>query len=1103
MRAKKKTPRTRTGSIWFAVSGVAIITVGTFVAPSTAAVAAFDTYENLTSTSSWNTNGSGQDAKLSFPTGSADSTIEWSNVLASSHDPANDPEQISDIVFGAESGRFVEVTASNIEETNVGSRVSGSTFTVGDMDGVKGAYQFQLWKADGTKVTDLSTVEFNFSLPASSSSSLEDYVFEPPSEPAPGAFEVRFENTDTAHHNSGDPGRDAMIRGYGSLLVTVSLTDGQLLERVWVRNNRNATSWNNDRLSLRMQRTVTVEDAALAFEKTSTGVVEDGPGRWKVSYDLVVTNTGPGQTTYALSDDLTGYSDTVEVVSSEVTSAPLGASVNTGWNGDSDKRVITSDMTIAPGSTATPTVHTYQLEVTVGLKKDDNGKPLAAPRDLITCSEPGQPDRGLFNQATATAPEGAITDSACNSVPLVTVTKTIQPDGEPKPLDPAGDPGLYTITYTLVVENPTGHAVRYDLNDRLRYGSGVTVEPGSVTATAVDPVGTPVNGGFNGDDVTSIATGVSIEAAAKHTYTVTAQYRVNLPSTASTDSDPSDCELTGSEQGTGLLNEASAESNTFTTSASACRPVSEVEQNKSLVSANPVGNGQWRVIYHVTVKNLGSAEASYSVADELHFGSGISIAEASASGPSTAAATWNGQSNQVLATDTTILGNGNAEYADHQYVITVLAEVPLQFERASGAPDPTSCGTDPVNYQDVVDRAFLNVSTLRDASGNTSNDDACAPVPAFTIDKTASESPAVRQPDGSWVVTYRIAVTNTGSASGSYDLDDTLQFDERVQVQDGTVTGPEGVPVNPDWTGSGAESSRISTGVTLAASATHRYQVDVTFTLNHSDGDVFRSTLSCDSVAPGERTGLKNAATMMHNSRSLTDSACPPAPETPTAELNKTITAGPSVTKSQRYRISYTIEVKNTGSVDTSYDLVDDLQFGDGFTVDTARVEESPSAATVLTTWTEQGEPGAESLVVTRNVPLAETETHMYTITVTGFLPTSALRSPTSVNCPAEGSFDQSGGFHNVAMVQGAGLDLKDDACAEPKTSIVLRNLEDEPTPTPGGGLLGPLAVTGANQTSVVLTTSSLAVLLAILGVSLLRTRRVRSRDETASESGG
>ena len=191
-----------------------------------------------------------------------------------------------------------------------------------------------------------------------------------------------------------------------------------------------------------------------------------------------------------------------------------------------------------------------------------------------------------------------------------------------------------------------------------------------------------------------IVSGVSIDSGAKHTYTVTARYRVNLPSTGTADSDPSDCQLTGSEQGTGLLNEAAAVSNGFTTTSSACRPIGDVEHDKILVSAEPVGEGKWRVVYNVVVRNLGSGATSYSLDDDLHFGDGISVVEASATGPSDAAASWNGQSNPVLATDTAILDKGNAEYADHRYVITVLATVPLEFPVASGGG-----GSDIVRYR--------------------------------------------------------------------------------------------------------------------------------------------------------------------------------------------------------------------------------------------------------------------------------------------------------------------------------------------------------------------------------------------------------------------
>jgi hypothetical protein len=55
-----------------------------------------------------------------------------------------------------------------------------------------------------------------------------------------------------------------------------------------------------------------------------------------------------------------------------------------------------------------------------------------------------------------------------------------------------------------------------------------------------------------------------------------------------------------------------------------------------------------------------------------------------------------------------------------------------------------------------------------------------------------------QQPDGTWTITYDVAVTNTDAGSPTqYDLTDTLAFGTGITVNGAEVSGPAGVAITP------------------------------------------------------------------------------------------------------------------------------------------------------------------------------------------------------------------------------------------------------------------------------------------------------------------
>lgn len=304
---------------------------------------------------------------------------------------------------------------------------------------------------------------------------------------------------------------------------------------------------------------------------------------------------------------------------------------------------------------------------------------------------------------------------------------------------------------------------------------------------------------------------------------------------------------------------------------------------KSLLSATPVGDGLWEVVYAIDVTNSTGVATSYSLDDELHFTEQASVVAAEVTeapdGVELADPAWDGQDSTRIATAVPLAGNGDADYAPHRYVLAVVASVPLSLEGAGSPDDPTACG----DSGDDSDRAFNNVSTLTGRDGRTQDDQACAELPSITIDKSLVGE--VESDGDSYAVTYAIDVTNAGAAAGVYSLFDQLRFDPLLAVEDVEVTNtdPGDVTTSGAFTGLGTEpdaaANAIATDVDLAAGATHRFLVHVSTSL--APGERAQDVSGC---ADGDQAGgLRNVATVQHNGLEAQGTACapiavPPAP---------------------------------------------------------------------------------------------------------------------------------------------------------------------------------------------------------------------------------
>lgn len=302
---------------------------------------------------------------------------------------------------------------------------------------------------------------------------------------------------------------------------------------------------------------------------------------------------------------------------------------------------------------------------------------------------------------------------------------------------------------------------------------------------------------------------------------------------------------------------------------------------KELISATPIGGGQWEVVFGIDVTNNNVYPTAYDLDDTLHFTDQAEIASAAVTvypdgvTPSTPA--WDGRGDVRIASEVALAGSGEAGYAPHHYEVTVIADVPLELEGAgTGENDPTRCGPD----GDDADRAFNNTSALTDPTGAIEEDQACAELPSIEIDKSVASGP-VKGADGRWSVVYDIVATNSGGAAADYDLYDKLLFGKGIQIVSAeVVAAPDGVTPQAGWSGQGADKQAtenlVAEDVSLASDTVHAYRVEVV--VASGTEKLSLDVLRCGPAGSGQTGGLSNSVTLSHNGNTAEDDVCPTLP---------------------------------------------------------------------------------------------------------------------------------------------------------------------------------------------------------------------------------
>ncbi len=414
-------------------------------------------------------------------------------------------------------------------------------------------------------------------------------------------------------------------------------------------------------------------------------------------------------------------------------------------------------------------------------------------------------------------------------------------------------------------------------------------------------------------------------------------------------------------------------------------------------------DGTWTVTYTVKVTNPSLyAGITYDLADTLAFG-GTITKTATATGPSSQAASWNGVANTVLADDVALAANSS-----HSYTVTAIASVP------NGAPTSvTDCPTGSGNG------GFLNRAVLT-VAGQDYPDDACAtPVkPTFT----KSPGTATSNGDGSWTLTYTLTATNATAIPLYFDLVDDPQatLPSGVTILSGSATG--GSTWNP------LSNTTVVSGASLAGNSSKVYTVTLAVKVAPS---VTAQALDCTVTGKG----LVNSATLTSGKQTLTDDACLSIP-VPTIVHDKTVT---STTQNAdgTWTVVYDVVVKNTGTVPGLYDLSDELHVAvaDSISVVSATADGIP-------TWNGASN---QTLATSRLIAPGAPNWQHYTITVVASVAEGATgTAPT--RCATENGTN---GFLNTASITVAGVETDDSACSSPTTPTFDKVLVES---APAGG---------------------------------------------------
>ena len=442
---------------------------------------------------------------------------------------------------------------------------------------------------------------------------------------------------------------------------------------------------------------------------------------------------------------------------------------------------------------------------------------------------------------------------------------------------------------------------------------------------------------------TTLATSASIAAGATQIYNVSLVVTLKLDDApgATGDNVYQACSIPGNGPGSspnqGLYNKADLDRNadgTFEVTDDACGDLPYIVMKKDVVTVTANANGTYVVSYKITVENKGGSTGTYSLTDKPQFDDDITI---QGGGFTATLACCPSISGLIIGSPTSIVLATNASLGAGQTdIYTIDLVVSLDLSASSGGDNTyTKCvGGSGNNGTFGPNQGLYNKAELdRNGDGTVEvTDDACEDLPYVIMKKDLGTVTA--NTNGTYTVTYAITVQNTGGATGTYALKDTPLFDNDVTINSGTYSGQASGSMNT--TG----STTLAANASIAAGATHIYNVSLVVTLNLDDaigvtGDNVYTKCeggSGNSGTFGPNQGLYNKAELDRNADGtvdVTDDACEDLPYVIMKKDLGTVTANANGT----YTVTYAITVQNVGGKTGTYALKDTPQFDADVTI--------------------------------------------------------------------------------------------------------------------------------------------------------------------------
>lgn len=433
------------------------------------------------------------------------------------------------------------------------------------------------------------------------------------------------------------------------------------------------------------------------------------------------------------------------------------------------------------------------------------------------------------------------------------------------------------------------------------------------------------------------------------------------------------------------------------------RNPAKVELSKELVSAEQNG-GDLTVTYKVTVKNTGTLDSTYDLTDELKYGEGISVNEVSVTSVEPTGITPNpafdGVADTMLVTGQEISGG-----AVHTYTIQVRGTA--AFNVSATAADCTLDGGEKGTGLLNEAQAAWNGETLKgEACGSVT------PPPAPTGELTV-----VKKIDGD--------AEAVEAAQGK-------QFKVNVVCQTENAAGERTEVFNGEVAVTGAETKKVLDDAGSPAKIPYGAHCFGTETDN---GGAAESKVDYDSydnaaVVGGTHTGEVSQLTL-----TATNTFRNPPALSITKEIVGSEQNGVDLTT------TYRIVVSNSGSLAGTYDLADNLSYGDGISVVEASVASvDPSSVAV-----NSGFNGTTDKMLAKGQNIDGGASHTFTVKVQGKAVVGI--TATAADCTIDEGETGTGRLNKATMTFD-GKEQTAEACA-PVTPPPSPSESPTPTPSP------------------------------------------------------